>query len=257
MTISGPEGAKIYYTTDGTEPTESSQEYTEPVLVEKNTVVKAIAIREGETASEEITASYVIRKPWIFTDVEQDGAWKHTSVDYVYQNGIMADVGGSKQFQPDEPLTRAMFATVLYRMAGNPKITYRSVFQDIPADTWYSEAVVWAYDNGIVQGVGEGRYGTNQHIKRQEIAKMLCIYAGVAGYDNSQKESLESFTDVSKVPAWAEEYLQWAVATKLITGKPNDDQKTQRLDPTSNATRAECAAMLKRFAAQYLSSSDS
>ena len=259
IVITGPsQGAKIYYTLDGSTPTKDSTLYTGPFTITADTKVKAIAVEDGKTESRVVTMEYeikeaaVVRKPWIFTDVKEDGGWKHTSVDYVYQNDIMADVGGSKQFQPDEPLTRAMFATVLYRMAGEPAVSYQARFSDVPAGEWYSEAVVWAYNNGIVQGIGDGKYGTNQKIKRQEIAKMLCVYAGVAGYDNSQSTSLGSFTDAEKVPGWAEEYLQWAVAVGMISGKPNEDLKTQRLAPTDNATRAECAAMLKRFADKYI-----
>ncbi|MCI6552482.1 MAG: S-layer homology domain-containing protein, partial [Lachnospiraceae bacterium] len=80
-------------------------------------------------------------KPFIFTDVPQiPGNWKYESVKYVYDRGIMGGVGGSSQFQPDHPLTRAMFATVLYRMAGEPETGYSSRFSDVKAGQWYSSA---------------------------------------------------------------------------------------------------------------------
>lgn len=195
-------------------------------------------------------------KAWIFTDVKViAGEWKYESVKYVYNYDIMGAVGGSKEFQPDEPLNRAMFATVLYRMAGEPAVTFKNQFPDVPKGQWYSDAVIWAFDNGIVSGIEGGkRYGTTELITREQIAKMLYEYANkVCKYDVTEKKDLAEFTDVKKVSAWATDYMKWATAVGMITGKPNDAAKTSyRLAPQENATRAECAAMLMRFENKYL-----
>ena len=165
----------------------------------------------------------------------------------------MGAITGTTLFQPDHQLTRAMFATVLYRMAGSPEVAYTSVFEDVPQGKWFSDAVIWAYRNKIVSGVGDGSsYGIDLKITREQIAKMLCEYANTCKYDTTSVKSLDDFTDVDSVSSWAVKYMQWAVAVEMVTGKPNDDQKTWRMDPKGNATRAECAAMLQRFANRYM-----
>ncbi|MCI6553496.1 MAG: S-layer homology domain-containing protein [Lachnospiraceae bacterium] len=190
-------------------------------------------------------------KKWIFTDVSVvPGNWKYEGVRYVYNQGLMGAVGASNQFQPDNQLTRAMFATVLYRMAGEPETAYSSKFSDVAAGKWYSSAILWANSKGIVQGYSDGSYGINDNITREQIAKMLCLYGEAQKYDVSARASLDSFTDRTKVSDWAAGYMQWAVHTGMISGKPNGDS-TFRLDPKGQATRAECAKMLRMFNEKY------
>ncbi|MCI6553434.1 MAG: S-layer homology domain-containing protein [Lachnospiraceae bacterium] len=191
-----------------------------------------------------------------FTDIETTaGNWKYENVKYVYENNIMNGISGTTQFQPDSPLTRSMFATVLYRMAGSPSIVYTDKFPDVADGKWYSEAILWANKEGIVNGFSDGSYGINVNITREQIAKMLFEYAKKQGYDTSissslENNSLEKFTDADKVNEWAQSYMQWAAAVGMISGKPNGDG-TYRLDPKGEATRAECAAMLTRFEKNY------
>lgn len=190
-------------------------------------------------------------KEWIFTDVAIiPGHWKYEGVKYVYENDIMNGISGTTEFRPDIGLNRAMFATVLYRMAGNPKVQFEEVFTDVKAGKYYSEAVLWAKQKGIVSGFSDGSYGVEVNITREQIAKMLCEYATKQGYDVSGKASLEAFTDKESVNGWAIGYMQWAVDAGMISGKPNGDN-TFRLDPKGNATRAECAKMLKYFMEKY------
>ncbi|MCI6553587.1 MAG: S-layer homology domain-containing protein [Lachnospiraceae bacterium] len=191
-------------------------------------------------------------KPWPFTDVEViANHWKYESVKYVYENGIMNGISGTKLFDPDSSLTRAMFATVLHRMGGQEKVVFTDRFDDVKAGKWYSDAVIWANEKGIVTGFSDGNYGVNENINREQMAKMLYEYAKrVCKYDVSEAASLDAFTDVEKVSGWADGYMRWAVAVKMISGKPNDDG-SYRLDPKGEATRAECAAMLMRFANKY------
>ena len=186
-----------------------------------------------------------------FTDLVQDNGWKHTSIRYVWKNGIMTGITGTTEFQPDRTLNRAMFATVLYRMAGEPEVTFKEKFSDVEPGKWYSSAIIWANENKIVDGFLDGSYGINKNITREQIAKMLYEYAGVRGYDISQSKPLSDFTDREAVNGWAVKYMQWATAVEMITGKPNDDRVTYRMDPKGDATRAECAAMLMRFENKY------
>ena len=193
----------------------------------------------------------VPEKPFTITDVPQTpGNWKYDSVRYVNDRGIMGGVGGSNQFQPDNTLTRSMFATVLYRMAGEPETAYSSKFSDVKAGQWYSSAILWASGQKIVSGYGDGSYGINDNITREQIAKMLYLYGKSRGYDVSGTSSLDGFTDKGDVSNWAEGFLQWAVHAKMISGKPNGDG-SYRLDPKGKATRAECAKMLMMFLEKY------
>ena len=255
---SATEGAAIYYTTDGKEPTAESTRYSSPITVDRTMTIKAIAVKDGMKDSAIATAAYIIEdkapadKPWIFTDVSEiTGNWKYESVKYVYNNEIMGAITDTREFQPDRPLSRSMFATVLYRMAGEPEVAYEDKFSDVPAGKWYSNAIIWAYKNKIVAGYPDGSFGIDDNITREQIAKMLFEYARVSKYDISERNDLGSFTDKASVSGWAVEYMQWATAVKMITGKPNDDQNTYRMDPKGDATRAECADMLTRFAEKY------
>lgn len=188
-----------------------------------------------------------------FSDVPViKGNWKYESVKYVYEKGIMNGISATTFFAPDEPLTRAMFATVLYRMAGSPEVAYNDKFSDVIDGKWYSKAIIWANQQGIVSGMGDGSYyGIDINITREQIAKMLNEYAKSAGYDVSQTKALDEYTDNTTVSSWATGYMQWATAVGMISGKPNGDGN-YRLDPKGEATRAECAAMLMRFENKYV-----
>lgn len=188
---------------------------------------------------------------WPFSDVEvKPGYWKYDSIKYVYDNNIMNGINGTMRFDPDEPLTRAMFATVLYRMAGNPAVQFQNKFEDVKEGKYYSNAVIWAYEQGIVQGLDGGRrYGIDEFITREQIAKMLNEFGRVQGYTLDDSTDIGGFPDYGEVSGWAVNYMKWAVGSGMVTGKNIDG--VYYLDPRSNATRAECAAMLTRFMNRY------
>lgn len=181
------------------------------------------------------------------------GNWKYESVKYVYENGIMNGItnpdGTIDSFQPDGSLTRAMFATVLYRMAGQPPVAYENRFSDVSTGRYYSNAIIWAYKNGIVNGYADGSYGVDDYITREQIAKMLRIYAQVRGYSTDDRADLSRFPDITEVSGWAMEHMSWAVGCGMVNGK--NINGTYYLDAKGNATRAECAAMLTRFINRY------
>ena len=186
-----------------------------------------------------------------FSDVPYNpGGWKYDAVQYMYENGIMNGIAGTDRFDPDGQLTRAMFATVLYRMAGRPGMAYSPVFADVPAGQYYTEAVLWANSQQIATGIGNGSFGVMQNITREQIAKMLYEFGSKKGYAVSGRASLDNFTDTASMSSWAGEYMQWAVSAGMISGKPNGDGSF-RLDPKGQATRAECAKMLMMFQKQY------
>ena len=186
---------------------------------------------------------------WTFNDVPQKtGNWKYEAVKYVTEKGIMNGTAPN-EFKPDDSLTRAMFATMLYRMAGQPAVTFTNKFPDVPAGTWYSNAVIWASEKGIVGGYGDGRFGTNDFITREQIAKMLMQFGKVQGYDVSQSADFSTFADASSVSGWATSYMKWAVGSGMIGGKTINGKLC--IAPKGNATRAESATMLMRFMEKY------
>lgn len=177
-----------------------------------------------------------------FTDLDAD-AWYHEGVDYALTNGLMNGVGGGR-FEPDGQLTRAQLVTVLYRAAGEPD-TGKQVnpFTDVPDDTWYTKAVIWAANNGIVNGVAKNTFAPDDSITREQIAAMLYRYAGA---EAAKEDKLSAFPDAAKVSDWAKEALNWAVASGLINGVA-DANGTANLEPQATATRAQIATILMRW----------
>ena len=137
-------------------------------------------------------------------------------------------------------MTRAMLATVLYRLE-DAVATGANPFADVADGTWYTEAVIWASAEGIVQGTGKG-FEPNENITREQIATMLYRYAKTIGLDVSGSAALDKFSDGDKTSSWAKDAMQWAVSVGLFQG---DDVGTLR--PQGDATRAEVAALLMRM----------
>lgn len=177
-----------------------------------------------------------------FTDLDAD-AWYHEGVDYALTNGLMNGVGSGK-FEPDGQLTRAQLVTVLYRAAGEPD-TGKQVnpFTDVADDAWYTKAVIWAANNGIVNGVAKNTFAPDDSIPREQIATMLYRYAGA---EAAKEDKLSAFPDAAKVSDWAKEALNWAVASGLINGVA-DANGTASLEPQATATRAQIATILMRW----------
>lgn len=177
-----------------------------------------------------------------FTDLDAK-AWYHEGVDYALTNGLMNGVGGGR-FEPDGQLTRAQLVTVLYRAAGEPD-TGKQVnpFTDVADDAWYTKAVIWAANNGIVNGVAKNTFAPDDSITREQIAAMLYRYAGA---EAAKEDKLSAFPDAAKVSDWAKEALNWAVAGGLINGVA-DANGTANLEPQATATRAQIATILMRW----------
>ena len=177
-----------------------------------------------------------------FSDLDAK-AWYHEGVDYALTNSLMNGVGGGR-FEPDGQLTRAQLVTVLYRAAGEPD-TGKQVnpFTDVADDTWYTKAVIWAANNGIVNGVAKNVFAPDASITREQIATMLYRYAGA---EAAKEDKLSAFPDAAKTSDWAKEALNWAVASGLINGVA-DANGTANLEPQATATRAQIATILMRW----------
>lgn len=175
-----------------------------------------------------------------FTDVDQD-KWYHEGVDYAIKNGLMEGVG-SNLFAPDATTTRAMVVTILYRLDGEPAVTKDIPFADVPAGQWYSNAINWAAANGIVDGYGNGKFGPDDTITREQMAAILYRYASYKGYSVSDLANLTGYTDAASVSEWASTAMRWAVAEGLIEGT-----SATTLSPSGDSTRAQVATILMRF----------
>lgn len=190
------------------------------------------------------TAYVYIRvvEPMSFRDVNK-GDWYYDYVATVYHNGIMTGLNETT-FGPADNLARAQFAVILHRLSGEPEVGYKEKFPDIPDGQWYTEAVLWASDNGIVTGYTDsGLFGPGDNINREQMAVMMYRYAEKLGLDTSVRADYSRFSDAGAVNDFAKEAMSWAVGTGIISGKDNGT----RLDPQGNANRAECAAILTRF----------
>ena len=176
-----------------------------------------------------------------FTDVADD-AWYKEAVDYVYANGLMSGTSATT-FAPSTQLSRAMMVQILYNLEEQPVVTESAAFTDVAAGAWYADAVNWAAGEGIVSGYGNGRFGPDDLITREQMANMLYYYAQYKGYDVSASGELSSFTDGASTSSWAAEAVRWAVGSGLLSGKGGGV-----LDPQGTATRAEAASIFMRFA---------
>ena len=321
-------GAEIRYTLDGSDPSASSELYSEPIIVTAAVTVKAVAIKSGLSDSAVMTASYTILTPpetgadhtiyfvvtaaagsggsiapegrtavaeyssavysiaplpgYLIADVLVDGVsvgkvqeyrftsvranhtiearfahdcpskaytdldvelWYHDGIDFVLSKGLF--VGTSAVlFEPDSPMTRAMSVMILYRLAGSPQPFGSSSFNDVPADAWYAAAVTWGAETAVIEGYGDGRFGPNDPVTREQFTVILYRYAVNAGRNvTADKPSdMLAYCDVSDISDYALTAVKWACGTGLIEG---DDGA--RINPKSGLTRAEAAAQLMRL----------
>ncbi len=203
----------------------------------------------NETAVVTVTADTPVDpKPVMdFYDVQDKSAWFYGSVEKAFQKGLMgatgkAPVDGKPWFEPDTNISRAMVATVLYRMAGKPKVEFKATFSDVTnGSLWYSTAITWAAQNGVVSGYKDGRFGPDDNITRQDLAIMLRNYAKSAGLNTNVSVDFAAFKDGKQVVDYAASAVAWCVEAKLMSGSVKADGTY--LMPTANATRAECAKM--------------
>lgn len=174
-----------------------------------------------------------------FTDVKETD-WFYDAVRYVYDNGMMSGTG-SATFAPNATTTRGMIVTILHRLEGIPSASGEK-FTDVPAAQYYAKAVAWASANGIVSGYGNGCFGPNDPITREQLAAILYRYAQYKGCDVSVKGNIFTFADGKQVSAYAADTMNWAIGTGLISGVGHNT-----LSPTGSATRAQVAMILMRL----------
>lgn len=181
-----------------------------------------------------------------FTDVVA-GTWYYGAAAYAYNNGLFAGMTPTT-FAPNATMTRAMLVSVLWRLAGAPAPKAPNTFVDVPDGAWYTDAVTWAAENGVVSGIGGSRFDPSGFVTREQTAEILYNYAHSKGYDVSARADLTAFPDAGSVSGWAEEALSWANAAGLINGTVRDGQTI--LDPQGSASRAQVAMILMNYVEQ-------
>lgn len=253
------ENADIYYTLDGTTPTAASMKYSGSIVISASATLKAIGMKSGFASSNVMKADYTINsggsnhKPNpkseqqvptipqipVFKDVSVND-WFYDSVNYVVAKGLFKGISDDK-FAPYNNVTRAMIVTVLYRLAGSPEAEGTS-FADIQPGSWYEKAVIWASNNGLVSGYGNGIFGPNDDLTREQLAAVIFRYTKLMGYNTEAPSNIKKFADDKDISDWAVASISWMSDNSLINGKLNN-----MLDPKGTATRAETAAILYRF----------
>ena len=171
----------------------------------------------------------------VFADVNGN-AWYAEAVQYVNDNGIMSGTGNN-EFSPQENTSRAALAAVLYRAEGSPAVDVQNEFVDVDSDAWYTDAVSWASTEGIISGYGNGLFGINDPVTREQIAAILWRYAG-----SPDAVSSENFADESSISSYAVKAVDWVRNNNIMSGKENN-----MFDPDGYATRAEIAMVLFHF----------
>ena len=175
-----------------------------------------------------------------FADV-LSGSWYYDDVAYVYDTGLMTGLTATT-FGPNLSTTRGMIVTILWRMENEPAAKHGCPFADVRRGSYYEQAIAWASENGIVTGFDASTFAPDRAITREQLAAILFRFAAYRGMDAvTLRENLSSFQDQAAISAYAVSALNWAVGEGLMQGTGD------KLEPTGNATRAQVAAMLRRF----------
>ena len=180
-----------------------------------------------------------------FTDVPGEGNWAHAGIDYCVANGLMSGVGDNL-FAPKMTTTRAQIVQILYNLEGEPKVSGTMPFTDL-TQNWYKDAVLWAYQTGVVSGTSATTFAPDLPVTREQIAVILMGYAEkVLGVTRTWTPAdLSVYPDAGSVSGWAKDALADAVALGLISGASNGG--VTYLSPKGSATREQVATILMEF----------
>ena len=213
--------------------TQDTTVYAKWEKIEEEVPEESEEVEETEETEETETIS--------FLDVKKSD-WFYDAVSYAVENGLMNGMS-EDIFAPNTPLTREMLAVVLYNVEGQPESAGVNPFTDVKADIWYTDAILWANENGIVAGYDNGAYGVGDLITREQFATILYRYAQFKGYDTTQGGmAVREFSDYVNISDYARPAMAWAVNAGIMGGM---DDGT--LMPQGKATRAEAATMLMNF----------
>ncbi len=241
----GAKGAEIIKFSENAPSDASVKGYASGVYCanEKNT-----AFRNGIEGVNEIALSVSFSENFgistfvnPFMDVTE-ADWYYSAVEFAVSEGLFNGVSDTS-FAPNANINRAMLVTVLYRYVGEPAVNKSAPFSDVSMDAYYANAVIWAKQNGIVNGVTESEFAPDTSLSREQLATILYRFAGsYLKIETAASGDLEKFTDSAKIAPYAQDAVKWAVGEGLITGMTDVE-----LAPQGTATRAQVATILKRF----------
>ena len=233
---------KAKYTEESWAAYEEALNQAKEVLADTDATQKEI---DDAAAALDEAAKALQKKELPYVDVVK-GDWFYDGAYYNYFAGTMTGTDPT-HFSPYATLVRAQFATILYRLNGEPKVEYETKFPDVPDGQFYSKAVIWAAEAEVVTGYTDsGYFGTNDPITREQMVTMMYRYADHMGYESEEPADISKYTDADKVTEFAEAAMKWAVGNGIIEGKENTDG-SYRLDPQGNTSRAECSIIIQRF----------
>lgn len=242
VTIGGDgNGGKVEADRDGTITPDKGYEIGKITVNGKEVEIPADGKLTGLKPTDKVVVTFEEVQPNIpvsqrFTDVKA-GSWYEKAIQFAVDHGLFYGTSDNT-FAPNSSMTRGMLVTVLYRLAKEPETGTDDLFNDVAGDKYYTEAVKWAAKNGVVAGYGNGEFGPEDSITREQLATILYRYAGNPAPPNL----ILDFVDENQTSGFALDALRWAVDMGIIAGKGNGI-----LDPKGKATRAEVAAMLMRY----------
>ena len=183
-----------------------------------------------------------------FTDIKETD-WFYSDISYVKETGLMQGTGETF-FSPNDPTTRGMLVTILWRLDGEP-VEHGNAFSDVTEDAYYHDPVVWASKYGIVNGYSDTSFSPNDNITREQLATILYRYSEFKGNDVSKISEMTEYTDKNQISDYAFSAMGWANANGIITGVSHDT-----INPKGYATRCQIAAILKRVCENILNIED-
>lgn len=189
------------------------------------------------------SATGITIAPKKYSDVPS-GAWYGDAVSFADALGLFEGTSAT-EFSPTKTMNRAMLVSVLYRMAGSPAVNGTHGFTDVPNGQWYTDAVIWASQNGIVSGKGNGKFDPTGAVTRASFVTVLYNYSAYMGADVSARGDLSGFADGAQVPNWAKDYVEWAVAEKLLAGTTKNG--SVYVNPLGVANRAQAVVLMQQF----------
>lgn len=203
-------------------------------------VRKSISDKTGVTFSvEDNTTIKIVDNSKPFTDI--NAHWAKDAIDFATSHELYHGTSEAT-FSPDRGMTRGMLTMVLHNLENNPESFVEGSFTDVTDEDWYAESVLWAAEKGIVSGYGNGSFGPNDNISREQVAVMLWRYVG-----SPVVQTPLEFEDSAMVADFAQGAMQWAVESGIISGTGNNS-----LNPKATATRAQVATMVMRFMEEIL-----
>lgn len=181
-----------------------------------------------------------VMPPLPFVDISDHASYRD-SVVYVYEKGLMNGTSETT-FEPETETSRGMLVTILYRLEGEPCVTSKADFTDVPDDEWYTDAVCWAVENGLVTGYEDNTFRPEEILTKEHLVTILYRYAGYKGYDISFQSNLSEYTDWDTVSAYALDAVRWAKGKELLY-----ETQPLALVPGEKVRRSHIAAMIMKF----------